>query len=128
MWEHPVCKDFESARDYAKEWLGTWSNFCPNKVNEVNDYSGCGDTIEIREVEIIGKENMSFLCLGVIEFQYDFFEKELKRVFGEKVGRIDIVRFEWSEERVCVCEADIKIHSEIKAFVTGFTSGFKSAI
>ena len=50
-WVHPVCTDFESAVVYAKKWLGdTYSDYCPDKPDQIIDYSGYGDTIIIYEM------------------------------------------------------------------------------
>lgn len=50
-WEHPDCETFEEAQRYCKEWLGNYSSLCPTEPNKVIDYSGAGDTIEIRKIK-----------------------------------------------------------------------------
>lgn len=76
----------------------------------------------------MSSSGMPFLCLGVVEHQHKFFELELKRVFGEKIYNITPLEAPWKGQTVYVCEAEEAIHSEIKSFVTGFTSGFRSAL
>lgn len=50
-WNHPVCTDFESAINYAKNWLGE-ALVCglPDQPNQIVDYNGHGDTIVIHEI------------------------------------------------------------------------------
>lgn len=50
-WKHPTYKTFEEAQTYAQNWLGEYSSLCPTEPNQVIDYSGEGDTIEIREIK-----------------------------------------------------------------------------
>ena len=71
---------------------------------------------------------LPFLCLGIVEYQHEFFALELQRVFGKKVSNIISMEAPWGGQTVYVCEAGEAIHSEIKSFVTGFRSGFKSAL
>jgi len=49
-WIHPVCVTFKDAQMYAKKWLGAYDMMVPTTPNTIVQYSGYGDTIEIREV------------------------------------------------------------------------------
>lgn len=50
VWTHPICKTFEQAQEWAKKWLGQYASLVPMYPDEKMDYSGCGDTIEIRSI------------------------------------------------------------------------------
>jgi hypothetical protein len=49
VWGFYQWSTFEEAREYAVAWLGQWAEVIPNNWDGKSvDYSGCGDTIEIR--------------------------------------------------------------------------------
>lgn len=50
-WVQPVFSTFAQAQDYAINWLGEYSSLCPTEPNQIIDYSGMGDKIEIREIK-----------------------------------------------------------------------------
>jgi len=50
-WVQPTFLTFEEAQVYTKNWLGEFASLCPTEPNKVIDYSGCGDTIEIRKIK-----------------------------------------------------------------------------
>jgi hypothetical protein len=50
-WSCSIFSSFKEARVYAKNWLGgSFEELAPKKPNVKINYSGYGDTIEIREV------------------------------------------------------------------------------
>ncbi len=70
---------------------------------------------------------MSFLCLGIIEYQHEFFRQEVKRVFGERINKLTLL-FPWEGIAIFVCMAEPVIHPQIEMFAAGFASGFRSAL
>lgn len=46
-WKNNEFKTFEEAREYARRWLGDFSDSCPNRAGVAVDYNGYGDFIEI---------------------------------------------------------------------------------
>ena len=56
-WENSKFETFEEAQKYARMWCAPYGSSYDGmngfvlKLNEPYDYSGCGDTIEIREVK-----------------------------------------------------------------------------
>ena len=51
-WSQCSYDTFEEALDYARRWLGMYGGGVVLKVNEPWDYSGYGDTIEIRKEDL----------------------------------------------------------------------------
>lgn len=50
-WDNSKFNTFDEAQEYARKWLGQVAgDLVPEEVNEKIDYSGYGDTIEIREI------------------------------------------------------------------------------
>lgn len=49
-WNKSMYDSFEEAQQYCHQWLGEYANCTPLKPNQKINYSGWGDTIEIREV------------------------------------------------------------------------------
>ncbi len=70
---------------------------------------------------------MTFLCIGVIEHQHEFFRREVQRMFGERINKLTLL-CPWAGMNIFVCMADPVIHSQIEMFAAGFTSGFRSAL
>ncbi len=52
LWANSVFQHFEDAHKYARRWIGPGREDCvPDKPDKKVDYSGYGDTIEIKTLE-----------------------------------------------------------------------------
>lgn len=51
LWGDSIFQYFEQAYRYAKRWIGPGTEDCvPNRPDKKADYSGHGDTIEIKSL------------------------------------------------------------------------------
>jgi hypothetical protein len=50
-WGKHEFESFEDAHNYAVNWLGRWGYGLKFQPNTIYDYSGYGDTLQIKEVK-----------------------------------------------------------------------------
>lgn len=111
----------------SKPWQPQTFEMKPDVALNSNELKDVIAELEGKEQTPEPKNDMTFLCLGVIKHQHEFFRREVQHVFGERIDKM-VLLYPWGGMPIFVCMAEPGIHSEIKMFVTGFTSGFKSAL
>lgn len=57
-WNNSIFQFFEAAEAYAMLWLGKYSACAPDVPDKKIDYTGCGDTIEIKSLQGIQNDTI----------------------------------------------------------------------